>query len=342
MIALLIFALCFGLCACGKEVALPTKPVQVQQKENKPAAQETQSAASIETQETPESTEETYPWEAEFDERGYIKFNYGSPEGDKITSWRVGTVFGREGREIYEWPDGTIADSYYYPSGNKSHSYTWRADGTYEEKHFLDDGYTDLSKMMTHLGTTIYQKYIYPDGSWNETHCDENGTVTYAASLDTEGNHWEYHHFEDGTSRDVTDNPNTGKHSETEYYANGNIKKSISNDPETGTYSEYECYENGNLKKSVYQDAATESHSEQECYENGAMKYSKNQTPESTTEERYDEEGYRTYYYSKGADWKVELTADETGKLIKVIENDTVYEGAAIPDHYISGYNFRG
>ena len=339
---LMLLALCLGLCACGgEEVALPTKPAQ-STPQNMPVAQEIQSSASGEVQETTESTGETYPWEAEFNEKDFVKFNVTAPKGEKITTWKEGSMFGTERRYLCQYPNGDIMDEYYYPSGNASHCYTWYADGSYSESHHLDDGYTDLEKKMTYSGTTIYQKDIYADGSWNETHCDKNGTVTYAASLDTEGTYWEYYLFEDGTSRDVSDNPNTGEHSESEYYANGNTKKWISDDPEAGTYSESEYYENGNVERSVYKDSATEYCSEQEYFESGNLKHSKNQSPESTMEERYDEEGYRTYFYSKGNGWEIELTADETGKLVKVSENGTVYEGAAIPAHYASDYNFCG
>lgn len=347
IVSLMLLALCLSLCACGGESAeLPTRPAQtgtpkLPAMDSVPGETRSSSEPSAPADGT-ESAEGKYPWEVEFNEKDYVKFNVTAPGGEKITTWKEGSMFGTERRYLCQYPNGDILDEYYYPSGNASHCYEWGADGSYSESHYLDNGYTDLGEMKTYVGTTIYQKNIYPDGSWNETHCDENGTVTYSASLDTEGTHWEYYSFEDGTSRDVSNNPNTGKHAESEYYANGNMKKSISHDPEAGVYSEYECYENGNVKKSVYKDAATEYCSEQEYYENGKFKHIKSQSAEDTSEERYDEEGYRTYYYSKNADWEIECIADESGKLVKVTENGTVYEDAATLAQWAANYNFRG
>ena len=96
------------------------------------------------------------------------------------------------------------------------------------------------------------------------------------------------------------------------------------------------------MKKSVCKDPVTESSTEQEYYENGKMKRIKTQTAEILSEERYDEEGFRTYFYTKNADYEVELTADETGKLIKVIENGEVKEDETTLAQYANSFNFRG
>lgn len=314
---LLILALCHGLCACGgKDIELPTKPVQAAVPNQSASVPQSNTDAAVESSEAIDPTGETYPWEAEFNGEDYISFEMEAPNGDKFATWREGSIFGTERRNLYEWTDGNIEDSYYYPSGNCSHSYMWYADGTFVEQHFLDDGYIDLEKKMTVSGTVVYFKQINPDGTWNETHCDENGKVTYSASLDANGAHWESWTLEDGTIRDVLDDPSTGVHSESEYYANGNIKRSVYKDA-AGNYTEGEYYENGNLK------------------------YMKNQSPENTVEERCDGEGFRTYWYSRNENWEIELISDETGKLVKVIENGTEVQDPAIIAQYARDYNFK-
>lgn len=312
---LLILALCLGLCACGgKDIELPTRPVQAAAPNQSAAVPQSSTDAAEESTEAIDPTGETYPWETEFNGEDYISFEMEAPNGDKFVTWREGSIFGTERRNLYEWPDGNIEDSYYYPSGNCSHSYMWYTNGSYQEHHYLDNSY--IEDGVTHMGTVVYFKQVNPDGTWNETHCDENGNVTYSASLSADGIYWESRSFEDGTRKDVSDDPNTGVHSESEYYANGNIKRSVYKDA-AGNYTEGEYYENGNLK------------------------YMKNQSPEYTSEERCDEEGFRTYFYSKNADYEIELTADESGKLVKVIENGTEVQDPAIIAQYARDYNFK-
>jgi len=319
IVILIMCALCFGLCACGssaESIELPTKPQQMAAPSL--PAEDPRNGTAEEHTEAQNPTGKTYPWEVEFNEEDYVKFEITAPQGDKIITWREGTILGREAREIYEWPDGTISDSYYYPSGNKSHSYTWSADGSYSESHYLDNGYTDLENMITYTGTTIYEKNIGADGSWSEFRCNENGIPMFSASMEADGAYREAYYFENGNmSKSFYDNPNTGEHREEAYF------------------------ENGNIKHSAYKDA-NKSYSEQEYFDNGSLKYSKNQSPENTMEEQHDEEGFLTYFYSKDANYEIELIADETGKLIRFIENGTVYENDAIPDWVAGSYNFRG
>ncbi len=314
--ALIIFALCLGLSACGgsaDSIELPTKPQQSL------PAEDPRNGTAEESTEAQDPTAETYPWEAEFNEEDYVKFEITAPQGEKIITWREGTIFGREAREIYEWTDGTISDSYYYSSGNKSHSYTWGADGSYSERYYLDNGYTDLEKRMTYPGTVIYEKNIGADGTESVLFCDENGNLTFSSHKEANGTYSEYYYFENGNmSKSFYDNPNTGEHEEGEYFENGNIKRYVLDNSATGESFHQEYFENGNLK------------------------YNKNQSPEYTQEERYDEEGFHTYFYSKDANYEIELIADETGKLIRFVENGTVYENEAIPDWVAGSYNFRG
>ena len=108
-----------------------------------------------------------------------------------------------------------------------------------------------------------------------------------------------------------------------------------------GIYSETYFFENGNMRKSIVDDPVMGEYLDQEYYENGNLKYSKYQTPEQTIEARCDEEGFHTYYYTKGPDWEQACIADETGKLVKVVENGVVKEDAATLAQYAIDYNFK-
>ncbi len=360
---LLVLVLHLSLYACGTDVqqaggaAVQSKPV---------IGGHTQKPASGEVVESTESTGETYPWEVEFNEKAYVKSTVTAPGGIKITTWQETGMSGRERRTRYENTDGSIKDDYFYPSGGVSHFYQWDADGLYMEMHFLDNGHMDPVTKIMGAGTNIYQKTISVDGSETERFFDENENPTFYSAKSADGFYLEEQYFEDGTCKTVRKDPATGERTETEYYENGDVKKNVSNNEQTGTYSEYECYENGNMKKSVYKDPATgyseeqeyyengnmkksvckdpvtESSTEQEYYENGKMKRIKTQTAEMLSEERYDEEGFHTYFYVKNADYEVELTADETGKLIKAIENGEVKEDETTLAQYANNFNFRG
>lgn len=360
---LLVLVLHLSLYACGTDVqqaggaAVQSKPV---------IGGHTQKPASGEVVESTESTRETYPWEVEFNEKAYVKSTVTAPGGIKITTWQETGMSGRERRTRYENTDGSIKDDYFYPSGGVSHFYQWDADGLYMEMHFLDNGHMDPETKIMGAGTNIYQKTISVDGSETERFFDENENPTFYSAKSADGFYLEEQYFEDGTCKTVREDPATGERTETEYYENGDVKKNVSNNEQTGTYSEYECYENGNMKKCVYKDPATgyseeqeyyengnmkksvckdpvtESSTEQEYYENGKMKRIKTQTAEILLEERYDEEGFRTYFYDKNADYEVELTADETGKLIKAIENGEVKEDETTLAQYAISFNFRG
>lgn len=293
---MLALVLCLGLCACGGDsIEVPTRPAESIVTPTRPQSAATpEDTATEAAEETTETTEGRYPWEVEFREEDYVKFNFTAPNGDKIVTWREGSVMGMERRNLYEWADtGIISDTYYYPSGYVSHSYTWNPDGSYYESHLLDNGYCDQATGTIYHGTLIYQKGVYPDGTVSEDFFDENG----------------------------------------------NPARMIAVSPD-GIFSDTEYYENGNVKRYVYEDTAG-NYSEQECYEDGMLKYFKTQSPEYTNEEHYDEEGYRTYFYSKDANWEWELVADETGALVKVTENGVAIEDPAIIAQYAQSYNFR-
>lgn len=299
---LLACALFLGLCACNSKdvlvnmgvlekevepVILPDVPEQI----TLPTV-----SATDETRpgtEAVDSTGETYPWEAAFDETGYDlheeRFNMG-----RTVTWHKNFM---PYRQVTYYDSGRIVDTYSYPSGLPSHSYTWEEDGSYYETRYLDNGYYETKEdgaITSHLGSVIFFKDIRPDGSWSESHYDENETPTYSICVETDGSRRETYYFENGNiSKEISDIPTSGEHTETVYF------------------------------------------------EKGSVKYSKIQTQEYTQEEQYDEEGYRTYCYSKDANYEIELTADEAGKLVKVIENGIEMEDSATLTWYAQNYNFR-
>lgn len=340
---LLILALCAGQCACGggEKIELPTQPAQIALPD-RPATGETQTAEPGETSESTEPTGKTYPWEAEFREEDFDKISYTAPNNDQIISWRDGGLFGITRREIYEWAEtGIIEDSYYYPSGNASHCYRWHPDGSYEEYHYLDNGYTDQETLIVHLGTMIYAKHISADGSFSENKYAEDGTPTYCVVSSADGSYSEYTYAADGIPTYCITTYPDGSYTEEKYNEQGIpcYYKSLSPD---GSYSELQYYDNGSLKSQITKNPAAGMESQQEFYENGAAAYMKEQNPDYSSELHYDEEGYFTYYYYKDANGEIELISDETGKLVKVIENDDVKEDAATLARYAAGYNFRG
>jgi len=335
IVILFLFTLCVGLCACsgsgaattdsGSEnsVTLPTKPQQIDVP-NLPALNGIQGAETGEEAESTDPTGETYPWEAEFREEDYKQFQGELCDVNEVVTgtfitWAKNSPF-EPSRTLNMHNNGDIEDIYYgYPNSDfPSHDYFYGADGTYGEFHYLDNGHYDEASDVSYWGTTIYYKIINPDGSFTECECDENGNVI----------------------QDVQAEAN-GYYSESLYYENGNIKKSICNDPVTGEYWEQECFENGNAKKCIFAKAAAGIYTEQEYYENGSFKYNRDKTPEYSIEERYDEDGYRTYYHSKNANYEIELIADDTGKLVKAIENGVEIEDPAALAQYASSCNFR-
>ena len=348
VVLLILLTLSLGLCACGggtEDIELPTEV--------------TENATTDQSAESQNPTGETYPWETEFNEEDYIKHELTAPNGDKITTWREGTISGREARQIYEWTDGTIEDSYYYPSGNKSHSYTWGADGSYSEFYFLDNGYYDADNRIVHTGTVIYEKTITADGTEIIMNCDENGAISFSSTKEADGTYSEYSYFPNGNpSKNIYDNPNTGEHSECEYYENGSTRKVISDNPNTGEHSECEYYENGSARKGISDNPNTGEHSECEYYENGNTRrtfYSNTSTGEyyenesfengnpsksishnpntgEHSEFEYFENGNLKYTKAQSREYTIEEHYDEEGFRTYYYYKDAKYEIELIAD----------
>ena len=71
------------------------------------------------------------------------------------------------------------------------------------------------------------------------------------------------------------------------------------------------------------------------------MKYKKHLTSVDEQEERYDEEGFMTYFHKKCADYEIEMITDEKGRLVQAIENGQTIEDPTALAQYVTGYNFR-
>ena len=327
-VMLLVTAACCCLCACEKdigaeaeEIVLHTQPQQVALPDLPTRETQDGTGAAEESTEATDSTGETYPWETEFNEDDYNRYEANFDGDGKSIFWTECGMFDQCRRDILYFSNGDIEDSYFYPSGNCSHDFFYGADGSYREAHYLDNGHIGIAEdgsVTTYMGTTIYEKNIAPDGSYSEYEYDHDGNPIYNIRQDT-----------------------NGFYSECWYYENGNCGKSICNDPAAGTYQEAEYYENGNQKYSIYEDSQAGTYYEYECFENGNVKYSKQQSPDYTQEQRCDETGFFTYFYYKDSDHEIELITDEDGKLVKAVENGTVIEDAATLAQYAQGYNFR-
>ena len=119
----------------------------------------------------PESTGETYPWEAEFQEENYEVSMESYADGNKFLTW-FDSDTGVRRRVLSQDKDGNIGDYYYYPSEQPGLTYEYYADGSYTELRRLDaeEG---------QIGQLIYQRSVAADGSVSEYHWNEDGYSTY-------------------------------------------------------------------------------------------------------------------------------------------------------------------
>ena len=212
----LVLALCF--CGCSakevllppeEEIVLPSIPTPVPA-QKLPALPEDGGDQGTESKQTAEK----YPWETEFYPTGYTVRKENFDEGRAIT-WIKGY---KNGRSIVYYNSGRIEDSYFYPSGAKSHMCTYNEDGSYSEVRWMDNG--DVVTMpdgtkISSIGTLVYTKYINVDGSWEEVQINFEGIAEHRFCQLADGSYKEYW-----------------------YYENGNFRKFITGDPAAGTYQE--------------------------------------------------------------------------------------------------------
>lgn len=184
-----------------------------------------------------------------------------------------------------------------------------------------DNGYREIEadgSVIDHLGTIAYYKIINADGTWKEYQRSDDDSSYYEILQNSDGYYREERCFENGARSNC-----------------------VLIESETGIRQEEAYYENGQIKNYCYEDSPAGTLNAAEYFENGNLKYYKYQSPENTTEECFDADGYRTYFYNKTASVEIELTADDTGKLIKVVENGKTIEDVATLAQYAQSYNFR-
>ena len=139
----------------------PPEPVKIVLPEKPEAA-----AGNYDALVLPESAEETYPWDVEFQEDDYKKFVHRETTRNVIV-WQYPDSTNNIRALMEDMETGQILDWYYYPSGCLSHIFTYGADGAYVESRWLDG---DI---------LIYARHIDPDGSIIEQHLNKDGYFTY-------------------------------------------------------------------------------------------------------------------------------------------------------------------
>ena len=298
LLALMITLLMLLLCACGQETA----PAQNEQGEAQKQPVET-------------TASEYFVQEKTLDDGTIVKIHrLGGPEGPIVQGFCTypDGIYTEEGYDsagnleymnIYE-PNGSVHETYYYPSRNPMKDISNYADGSYTETHYLENG------------TISYFKSVAPDGTVEE--------VQY--EIEEDGTRWDSMEWEDGTIvqtrygdmgkpiEQLQDNEEKDRHIHITYYENGNEKTRHSYYGEDKLTVHLEYYESGSVKYSLMEN------------ENG-----------SKTEEKFNEAGYTTYFYDSNLD--MEFFANDVGELVKYVGGGKVYEGDAIPSDARETFN---
>ena len=304
VLTLMVALLMVLLCACGGEAAT-AQPEQ----------------APVET-----TAEGYYVQEKTLDDGTVVTiYRDGGPEGIIVKGFANYTD-GTYSEETYDnkgnleymiWSvnDGSVFESYFYPSGNVEKSIAKMEDGSYSETHYMDNGTYD-EKNGTTSGTVTYQKYISPDGQVDEQTYD----------VEADGTSWSTFEWEDGTIV------------KTHFGANGARLEEIQDNEKTGDHTEITYYENGNEKTRDSHHGEGSMRIYLEYYENGSVAYSLMESEDGyKREEKFNEAGYTVYYYDSGVD--MEFFANDAGELVKYVSGGTVYEGDAIPSDARSTFN---
>lgn len=306
--ALMIALLMLILCACGQETA---------------PAQGGQNAAVNQQDQTAEATADGYYVEEKTMEDGthLTIYRNGGPEGAIVKAYAAYTDgtkseegYDSEGKlEYMTWTDtdGSVHEQYYYPSGNLEKLISNFSDGAYSETHFLDNASYDEATGLYYDGTITYEKSITADGQVEE--------ITY--DIEEDGSRWDTEEWDDGTIV------------KTHYGPHGALLERIEDNETTGNHTEITYYENGNEKTRDSYHAESKQRVYLEYYEDNSVKYSLIEGDNgSKNEEKINEAGYTTYYFENFNNTKdSEFFANDTGELIKYVEDGTVYEGDAIP-----------
>lgn len=204
-------------------------------------------------------------------------------------------------------------------------------DGTRMVEYYTRDATPRLVRWYcAYTNGDVSDDYYYPDGSKRYSYwCKADGS---AAGV--------YYDESGAEIKSVHDYPD-GEHGERLYYENGNQKSYLAENSVTGARKEIHCYESGELKTVISDDPSTGIRSETEYFENGNIRHNKEQGADYAFEEQFDEEGFLTYYYSKRVGTVVECITDETGALVKYIENGEITEDPESLAIMAQSYKFR-
>ena len=314
----LVFAICCGLGIyfymdnmqkTVEEIVLPTVPqIAVPTLPAREDSGETAEEATGEAAEPTDPTGETHPWETEFTGEGYnlIQANICdivdyTKTIGKSYAWYEGGIGSYCARYLQIYDSGEISDTYYYPAPNLTESHSY---------WWGADG--------------SYKEFRYLDGGYREILADGSlfnhmGTLAYYKIINADGTWKEFQRIDDDDRYFEISQHSDGYYLEEGYFENGDRCKYVKNDPAAGIYQEEVYYENGQLKNYRYEDSQAGTLTASEYFENRTLKY----------------------FYNKTSNVEIELIADETGKLIKAVENGTVIEDAATLTQYAQIYNFK-
>lgn len=309
---LLTIYLCAALAACGAEAEqVNSEPVVSQP----PAASEDQPATNV----LPEVTG--------FREDDYIAVESVTPDGTKVIEYYTDDTYSQRVRFYCEYPNGEISDECFYPNGNMSYGCWYFADGASSCSYYSEDG------------AEIKNIQQSPDGEYGERSFYENGSQKSY----------------------VFTNSATGASGERLYYENGNLKSGTVRDPAAESCQTEEYYENGQrkyfyseqpgqvLEEKFDEDGFRFYHLSKvdgitfitEYYRKDAIKYQLEKAASYTVEQKYDEEGYTTYYINSSNAVTLELIADDSGALAKVIIDEVELRDPEDFARYTQEYNFR-
>lgn len=318
LLALLLACMLLLLAACGKTEP-QTEPSE-QLKTETVATSEDETAAT----EAPTVSDELFVKETVME------------DGTKVTTYRLGGPEGTPVRGIMEYPDGayyeevyedgilvstksieadgTLFETTFYPSGTIATDRMTYPDGSMEEYHYLDNGSVDPETGWIHSGTITYEKRVSADGTVEE--------FDYNIQLEKDGTYWMTQEYDDGSI------------SRTHYSADNVALESTLENPAEGWTIVDTFYPSGarHTSTKTYENSDEYGYSEQ--YENGLTKYEQHITSDGIKmESKYNEEGLHTYHYSKDIYGEYEYFANEAGELEKLVANGTVYEGDKIPEN---------
>lgn len=177
------------------------------------------------------------------------------------------------------------------------------------------------------------QVIYYNNGDVEDTYYYPSGFMSHQYWWGADGSYTEFHWLDDGytgTQEDGTKFTHLG----TTVYC-----KNIAAD---GSWREFWRSADDVLVLEIYQ-YSDGRYQENRYYETGerSKSISNDPTAEIYQEEWYDEEGFLIYCRVKSAEYELELISDESGKLVRAVENGQSIEDPAALAKFAGDYNFK-